>query len=459
MNTPAYIAVDFGGGSGRVVAGTVSDGEMHQQEIHRFANNPVQLGDRMYWDFPALYREMVQGMRKAVEAGYHIASIGIDTWGVDFALLDSAGRMKANPVCYRDAAITGGSKRWFAKCGSASLLYGINGIEIIDFNTIFRLTDLCADEPTTASGALMLFMPDLFSYYLTGTACAEYTIASTSGLLNARTREWDAELVRRSGIDPQMLPPIVRPGTIRGYLTKHVLDEIGADYEIPVIAVGSHDTQSAIHTVRGSYPADGTAYLSSGTWSLLGVLLDEPVLTEEARMHGFSNEGAITGQICLLQNIPGLYTLQRLVAEWQAQGKGADYATLTDEAEQSVYTGEFDVDAPCLNNPASMTEAIDRLLLDAGYDKPQSRGDYVMAVLRSLARRYKKGIDGLNSLLPAPVKRLQIIGGGSRNRVLNSLTAQLTGLPVEAGPAEATALGNLLVQHSAITGTPLRQTI
>jgi len=459
MNTPAYIAVDFGGGSGRVVAGTISNGEMRQCEIHRFANNPVQLGDRLYWDFPALYREMLQGLRKAVEAGYRIESIGIDTWGVDFALLDSAGRMKANPVCYRDAAIAGGSKRWFARCGTPAGLYGISGIEIIDFNTIFRLADLCADEPATATGSLMLFMPDLFSYFLTGTACTEHTIASTSGLLNARTHDWDAELVSRSGIDPQMLPPIVKPGTIRGYLTRQVLDEIGADYKIPVIAVGGHDTQSAIHTVSGSYPADGTAYLSSGTWSLLGVLLDEPVLSEEARLHGFSNECAITGQTCLLQNIPGLYTLQQLVAQWQAQGRGADYNLLTDEAEQSAYTGEFDVDAPELNNPVSMTEVIDRLLTDAGYDKPQSRGDYVMAVLRSLARRYKKGIDGLNALLPDPVKRLQIIGGGSRNRVLNRLTAQLTGLPVEAGPAEATALGNLLVQHSAIAGTPSLQTI
>lgn len=447
-----HIAVDFGAGSGRIMAGCVkADGEVELTELHRFTNRRVELGGHVYWDFLALYAEMIEGLRKAVEQGYHILSIGIDTWGVDFGLIDRAGHLLSNPVCYRDPATEGLPAVLDAKV-TPEKRFSMAGIQIMEINTVYRLMAMRDEQPQLLdTAAMMLFMPDLFSYFLTGNPNVEYTIATTSELIDARTRDWNFGLIDSLGLPRQLFGPIVMPGTMRGKVTAEVCRAIGADYEIPVVAVGSHDTQSAIFaSAAPESPAD-TAYLSSGTWSLLGVLLDEPLLTDEARRLGFSNEGGIGGKICFLQNITGLWILQQLVEQWKRQGLTTDYPSLIDMAEKASGPDSIiDVDDRAFANPADMQQAIADYCRFHHLAVPSTQGETVWVVLRSLARRYKKGIDGINALIPTAITRLNIIGGGSLNALLNRLTSEAAGVEVIAGPVEATAIGNIKLQHQAL---------
>lgn len=443
----AYIAVDFGGGSGRVIAGSIDRGQLTLTEIHRFPNRQIQMGGHTYWDFLALFGEMTTGLRKAVESGYRIVSIGIDTWGVDFGFIDDRGHLLSNPICYRDKDVDGAAEEFFSKHQSPEKHYSEAGIQIMDINSVFRLCRMKETAPAIINAAhRLLFIPDLFSFFLTGTACNEYTIASTSGLLDAQRRDWNRDLINECGLPQHIFGPIVQPGEIRGHLTDDVKRLIGADYDIPVVAIGSHDTASAVFAVAGTYETDRTAYLSSGTWSLLGVALDQPILTPQARAAGFTNEGGVDGKIRFLQNITGLWILQSLIAQWNALGLPTDYEHLISEAERATFSGTIDVDHPSFHSPSSMSEAIDSYCTAHGMTHPSTQGEYVRCVLQSLAMRYKKGIDGMNAILPHPIRRLQIIGGGSKNRLLNELTRRATGLEVAAGPVEATAIGNILVQ-------------
>lgn len=444
------IAVDFGAGSGRVMSGSVgNDGVMRISELHRFANRRVQLGHHIYWDFPALFAEMLEGLRKAVETGVRIDSIGIDTWGVDFGLIDGAGCLLGNPVCYRDPATAGYPER-LGRIVPVEAHYAEAGIQIMDINTVYRLMAMKDEQPHLLdSASSLLFMPDLFSYFLTGTPNVEYTIASTSELIDARSRGWNFGLIRRLGLPERLFGPIVMPGDVRGYLTEAVKEQLGIDYDVPVVAVGSHDTASAVYASAASASPSDTAYLSSGTWSLLGVLLDSPMLTEQARTAGFTNEGGVGGKIRFLQNITGLWILQRLVEEWRQQGLTCDYPSLIAQAERAAIGSVIDVDSPAFANPACMQEAIKRYCRGHRLDVPQSQGEVVRVVLESLAQRYARGIEALNQLLPSPVTRLNIIGGGSLNKLLNALTAKAAGVEVIAGPVEATAIGSLLLQAEA----------
>jgi rhamnulokinase len=452
MNTPAdaHIAVDFGGGSGRVMAGTIdSGGVLHIDEVHRFGNRQVWLGRHLYWDFPALYAEMAEGMRKAVAKGYRIRSVGIDTWGVDFGLIDRAGNLLGNPVCYRDPATAGYPDR-LAAAVAPTEHYATAGIQVMEINTVYRLMAMTDEQPQFVDAAdRLLFMPDLFSYFLTGNANVEYTIASTSELLDARGRIWNFPLIRRLGLPERLFGPIVMPGTVRGMLTADVARQIGVDYDVPVVAVGSHDTASAVFASAATKDPS-TAYLSSGTWSLLGVLLDAPLLSEQARVAGFTNEGGVGGKIRFLQNITGLWILQRLMAQWSERGYGVDYDTVIDEASKACIDSVIDVDDRMFVNPADMESAVCEWCRLHGQQVPSGRGETVRVVIRSLADRYRRGIEALNKLLPSPVKRLNIIGGGSRNGLLNRMTAEAAGVEVTAGPAEATAIGNILLQAIAV---------
>lgn len=443
----AFIAVDFGGGSGRVMAGTIAGNVLEMQEVHRFNNRQVRLGGHTYWNFLSLYDEMIEGLRIAASSGLRLRSIGIDTWGVDFGLIDRKGNLLGNPVCYRDAGVTGAAADYFRCHGPETEHYRKAGTQIMDINSVFRLARMAGTDPDMLRAAdRLLFMPDLFSYFLTGVADNEYTIASTSGLLDARRRDWDRELIGRIGLPDRLFGKIVMPGTVRGQLTDDVKAQTGIDYDVAVVAVGSHDTASAVYCVGGDYDTTRTAYLSSGTWSLLGVTLNEPVLTEEARLAGFTNEGGAGGKIRFLQNITGLWILQNLMAQWSQDGLPTDYATLIAAAEKASTQAVIDVDDPSFHSPRSMSGAIDDYCRSHGMEVSSSQGEYVRCLLQSLAARYKKGIDALNRLLPHPVERLQIIGGGSRNTLLNRLTAEATGLEVSAGPTEATAIGNILMQ-------------
>lgn len=453
MSNPVHIAVDFGGGSGRVIAGSfATDGSLRLTEIHRFANRPARLGNHLYWDFPALYEEMIEGLRKAVASGMDIISVAVDTWGVDFGLVSSNGALVGLPYCYRDEASEPYLERYFTTT-SVSDHFKKAGIQIMAINSLYRLMAIKDTNPDLLKAAShLLFTPDLFSFYLCGEASNEYTIASTSELIDAETREWNYPLIEKMGFPRQLFGPIVMPGTIRGYLTEGVRQRIGLTAENPpvaVVAVGSHDTACAVHASEAS-TTPNTAYLSSGTWSLLGALIDEPILTEEARLAGFTNEGANDGKIKFLQNITGLWILQRLMDEWRKEDETIDYPTIINEAESSDTEGIIDVDDKAFVNPATMSKAIAEYCTAHTIIPPATRGETALLVMRSLADRYRRGIEQLNKLLKEPVTRLNIIGGGSRNQLLNKLTAEATGLEVVAGPVEATAIGNILTQRDAL---------
>lgn len=444
MNT--YIAVDFGASNGRVIAGSIVNGAVELQELHRFPNKPVKLGNELYWNFLSLFEEMKTGLRIAAKRGLNINGIGIDTWGVDYAYVNRCGNLASNPVSYRNVT----SKRdmnMVLRHMHPSYHYKRTGIQPMPINTLFRLAgDADRRYNVPSEGDTLLFMPDLFSYFLCGSANVEYTIATTSDMFNTRLWQWEKKMMGSLGIDTNVLPPIVTPGTIRGQLTEEMARELGLP-RVDVIAVASHDTASAVAALPTTDPT--AAFLSSGTWSLLGAVTDRLITTLATERLGFSNEGAIDEKICFLQNITGLWILQRLMAQWQEKGDAPTYDEILPQAEASFNQSIINVDDPAFKNPDDMEAAIIRKCRDGNQPIPQTRADIVKCVLRSLALRYRQGIEQLNSVLPEPITQLHIIGGGSRNSLLNQLTANITCLPVYAGPVEATAIGNILVQALA----------
>ena len=447
-----YLAIDFGGGSGRVIAGTITDekGEkkLTMQLVHRFQNRQVRLGNHVYWDFPALFEDMKTGLKKAAQLGLKVAGIAIDTWGVDFGLIDRDGNLVGNPVCYRDARTNGMAERFFADVDRTAH-YAVNGTQVMEINTLFQLLSLkLADSPQLQIADKLLFTPDLFSYFLTGEANTEYTIASTSEMLDARKCDWDWELIDRLQLPRHLFCPIVMPGTVRGRLRKDIAEETGLG-EVDVIAVGSHDTASAVAAVPATDDEQPVAFISSGTWSLLGVEIDEPILTEEARRAEFTNEGGIGGKITFLQNITGLWFIQRLMAEWKEQGDEQQYDILLPEAEKVSIDTVIPVDDAAFQNPPSMQQAIVDYCNDHNLKAPANKAETTRIVLQSLAAKYAEATQALNAMLPSPIKKLHIIGGGSQNKLLNRLTEEALGVPVEAGPVEATGIGNILTQALA----------
>lgn len=447
-----YLAIDFGGGSGRVIAGTITDekGEkkLTMQLVHRFQNRQVRLGNHVYWDFPALFEDMKTGLKKAAQLGLKVSGIAIDTWGVDFGFIDRDGNLVGNPVCYRDARTNGMAERFFADVDRTAH-YAVNGTQVMEINTLFQLLSLkLADSPQLQIADKMLFTPDLFSYFLTGEANTEYTIASTSEMLDARKRDWDWQLIDSLGLPRHLFCPIVMPGTVRGRLRKDIAEETGLG-EVDVIAVGSHDTASAVAAVPATDDEQPVAFISSGTWSLLGVEINEPILTEEARRAEFTNEGGIGGKITFLQNITGLWFIQRLMAEWKEEGDEQQYDILLPAAEKAVIDTVIPVDDAAFQNPTSMQQAIIDYCNAHNLTAPTSKAETTRIVLQSLAAKYAEATSALNAMLPSPIKKLHIIGGGSQNKLLNRLTEEALGVPVEAGPVEATGIGNILTQALA----------
>ena len=429
-----------------MLAGYIEDGALRLEEIHRFGNRQIRIGKHLYWDFPALFEDMKAGIRKAAQRpDLNVLSVGIDTWGVDFGFVDAAGCLLGLPVCYRDERTAGLCAEFMAGHDVAAH-YAKAGVQMMDINSIYQLIAMKREgSPILDVAKHLLFMPDLFSFYLTGNANCEYSIASTSELLDAKKRDWNNELIESLGLRRDMFPPIVMPGTVRGTLTAEVAADLGLSTDVKVVAVGSHDTQSASFVTP-----DGCAFLSSGTWSLLGVTLDEPVLSEEARLSGCSNEGGVGGKINFLQNITGLWILQRLMAQWKERGENVAYDVILPAAESAQIDSIIDVDDPVFANPRDMEQAIVQYCAERNARTPQTIGETVRVVLQSLAARYAKGIKHFDALLPEPIKKINIIGGGSQNKLLNRLTSEATGLPVIAGPVEATGIGNILVQAIAL---------
>jgi rhamnulokinase len=439
-------AIDIGASSGRVVAGWWADGEMHLDVVHRFPNGAAVADGHLRWDLTGLYEQVLVGLQKLAERYPNVVSLGIDTWAVDYGLLDADGRLLAEPIAYRDDRTEAVIDDVHARVDPAQL-YAVNGLQFLPFNTLYQLT---AEQrgPRWAKARQALLLPDLLAFWLTGERRTEITNASTTGLLDARTRSWSTELFAALDLPTGLFPPLVEPGEVVGPVRPTVAEHTGLPATTTVVAVGSHDTASA---VVGVPAADRRfAYVSSGTWSLVGVELDQPVLTEASRAANFTNEGGVDGRVRYLRNVGGLWLLQESLRTWREAGEPADQDTLLTEAAALEAGGPVvDVDAPEFLPPGDMPVRIRAACAAAGKPEPESAAAVVRCILDSLAVAYAKTVASAQDLSGQVVDVVHIVGGGSRNALLCQLTADLSGRPVLAGPIEATALGNLAVQARA----------
>jgi rhamnulokinase len=433
-------AVDLGASSGRVMVAEVGDDRLELTEVARFPNGPVRLRDTLHWDVLALYRGILDGLRAA---GPELDAVGIDSWGVDYGLLDATGALLGNPVHHRDARTEGVAERVRGIVPPADL-YATTGVQVMPINTIYQLVAALGTPQLDAARDLLL-MPDLLAYWLTGARRAEVTNASTTGLLDVSARRWSDDVARRVGVDPAVFAPLIEAGEPIGELSPHVLAETGLTGPVPVIAVGSHDTASAVVGV----PADGErfAFISCGTWSLVGVELPAPVLTEAGRAANFSNELGVDGTVRYLRNVMGLWLLQECLREWP----DTDLLTVLDEAAAAPpFAAVVDASDPEFLAPGGMPERLAEACRRLGQDAPAGRAGIVRCVLESLALAHRRVVRQASELSGREVDVVHVVGGGARNALLCQLTADACGLPVVAGPVEATALGNVLVQARAL---------
>ena len=434
-----YIAADFGAGSGRVIVGTPSAEGIQLEEIHRFENNQKVIDGHLRWDFNALFNELKTGLKKAfAKYGDEIESIGIDTWGVDFGLLDKDGKLISTPVCYRDDRTKGMLELAFQKLPKEEFFQHAAN-QFMEINTAFQLLSSVSE---LESADKLLFMPDLFNYFLTGKCCNEFTISSTSQLLNSLTHQWDDVIFDRLGLPKRLMQEIVYPGTVIGRLTDELAEELGGNAN--VVAVGSHDTASAVASISDA--SDDWAFISSGTWSLMGTPTKEPIISQEAFDAAFTNEGMTDGRIRFLKNITGLWLIQQLVKEWEQEGYKCDYSELVKEAEQSSFNSSFDVDDSSFMNPEKMSEAIVSYLKERNEDIPVTKGDFMRCICISLAKKYAEVKTQMERCTNKKINKIYIVGGGSKNQLLNKFAAEYTGCEVIKGEVEATAMGNILVQ-------------
>ena len=435
--TVSYLAFDLGAESGRAMLGEFDGAAIRVREIHRAPTRSVRLPDGLYWDALALFDDMLAGMRAGAGHGNEIRSIGIDSWAVDFGLLNHNGSLVANPLSYRDGRGAAAMESALARVPAAEL-YDITGIQLLPINTLFQLLAL---DDLEHAGTLLL-IPDLLGFWLTGDLVAEATNASTTQLVDARTGRWSTELIRRFELPERIFPTIVAPASHRSGLLPHVSEGTSIAPTTGVVSVASHDTASA---VVASPLGPGSAFLSSGTWSLLGVELDQPVLTEEARADNLTNEAGFGGTTRLLKNVMGLWLLQECRRAWELEGPGVDYATLVAEARAADESYLLDPDSPELLTPGNMPTRISQA---AGVG-PAARGVVVRSILESLACKYRYVLEQLERATGLRLHTVNVVGGGAQNELLCQLTADVTGRRVVAGPFEASALGNTLVQMHA----------
>ena len=436
-----YLAFDLGAESGRAVLGRLCSGVITTEEIHRFANDPVQYAGAIHWDAPRLWLEV----RKAISRleDIELAGIGVDAWGVDYALLGERGELLQNPYHYRDQRTDGVMDLVFAKV-SKEEIYRETGIQFMSINTVFQLFAAKRHTPELLKAArALLTIPDLFHYWLTGTAVCEFTNATTTQMVNARTRTWARGLIEKLDLPSGLPAKIVEPGTVVGTLSEDVAPR-GKLREAPVIAPASHDTGSAVAAIVAR---DGISFLSSGTWSLIGTELDGPLISEETSRLNFTNEGGVCGTTRFLKNVMGLWMLQCCRHSWAAHENIYEYQELMDLAKREPAFGPLvDPDDESFLHPADMPGAIDAFCARTQQPKPLTPGAYARTILESLALKYRQVLDDLARVIQQPIRQIRIIGGGSKNRLLNQFTADATGRRVLAGPAEATALGNIAVQ-------------
>ncbi|MFS0723351.1 rhamnulokinase [Paenibacillus sp. 1P07SE] len=444
----SVLAFDLGASSGRALLGSLENGRLTVQEVHRFANDPVHTGKHMHWDILRLYHEIKQGIIKARQQGLAFRSIAIDSWAVDFGLLDKNGELLGNPYHYRDHQTDGVMPKVFAEI-SESELFGRSGIQFLQFNTIFQLYAMRQRGAVALEQAEQLLMiPDLLRYYLTGERKSEFSNATTTQLYHPLQQDWDRELIERLGLSPDLFAPVVMPGTIVGQLRAELAEELDVPV-CPVIAVAEHDTGSAVAAV----PATGGpfAYLSCGTWSLMGTEVHTPVLTERARELNFTNEGGVGGTFRLLKNIMGLWIIQECRRIWVQEGQDVSFAGLVELARaEPACVSYIDPDHDSFFNPAHMPAAIQAYCRETGQPVPQTQGAIARCVMDSLALKYRYILELTAELADTSFAGLHMVGGGIQNQLLCQLTADAIGKPVWAGPVEASAIGNILVQYMAL---------
>lgn len=439
-----YLAFDLGAESGRGIIGILSSGNLALREVHRFSNTPVHLPQGIFWDSFRLFHEIEEGIRIAGREGTVLEGIGLDTWGVDFGLLGEDGTLVENPRCYRDSRTDGILSEAFAVLPREAI-YARTGVQFLQFNSLFQLFAMRKHNASSLKAAKsFLMMPDLFNFWLSGKAVSEITIASTSQIYNPASGMWDPSLLEAFGVSPSLLLELVPPGTRIGTLLPHVAEAVRASADIPIYASAGHDTACAVAAVPAT-SGRHWCYISSGTWSLMGAELDAPVMGERAREHGFTNEVGVSGKIRFLKNIMGLWLLQECRRDWALDGSDYSYEDLVYTASSAEpFLAVIDPDA--FLAPGRMPDKIRKYCEDSKQRVPQGPDEITRVILESLAICYRKVLDDLEETLGYTMEAIHIVGGGSRNTLLNQLVADATGKLVIAGPAEATAIGNVLVQ-------------
>ncbi len=443
-----YIAVDLGAESGRVMLGRITDGRLTLEQIHRFSNGPVDEQGSLRWDFDRLLSEIKTGIGQAVKkADGRAHGIGVDTWGVDFGLLGADGQLIEKPYHYRDSRTNGMMDKAFTLMPKRRI-YESTGIQFMQLNSLYQVLAMrLANSPALARTERLLFMADLFTYFLCGKAVGEYTLASTSQMMDMKTGLWSQAIFDELSLPRKVMPEIVMPGTVVGDLTDAVAKEIGCP-KIPVIAIGSHDTASAVLGV----PAAGErwAYLSSGTWSLMGVELPNAVVNDKSFKYEFTNEGGVENTIRLLKNIMGLWLVQECKRQWQREGQDLSYGELTKMAVAAKpFFGHVECDRSEFLAPGDMPGRINKYLAETAQKPTQDKGQMVRLILESLALKYRSVLNAIEDVTGQTVDVLHIVGGGIQNELLCQFTANAIGKKVVTGPIEATAIGNILMQAKA----------
>ncbi|MDR0575005.1 MAG: rhamnulokinase [Tannerella sp.] len=447
MEKNYFLAFDLGATSGRSILGIFDGVNFEMRELTRFPNAIMELHGKHYWDVFGLYKSLKEGLMECARQGIKLTSIGIDTWGVDFGYIGKDGTILGLPRAYRDP-YTDGAPEDFFKLVSKDKVYGMTGIQIMNFNSLYQLFRAKQENfSPLAQADKILFMPDLLSYMLTGKQVCEYTEASTSQILNPATRQFELSLLEAMGASPSLLHPLSDPGTAIGTLTDALAEETGVG-KVPVVTVAGHDTASAVLAVPAENP--NFAYLSSGTWSLMGVETETPILTKDSYEKNFTNEGGVEGTTRFLKNITGMWLLEQCRKEWEREGRTYTYSGIM---EMAIHSGEVKAyvnpDDPRLANPVSMTKIIAKICEENGMAPPTCDAEYIRCIFESLVRRYVDVIGMLSEMVLFPIEKLHIIGGGSQNELINQMTANALGMPVIAGPSEATAIGNCMMQAKA----------
>lgn len=444
MGERRFLAIDLGAETGRVILGTLKDEKLYLEEVHRFVNRPVEILGRLYWNVTQIFQDIKDGLTKAFVKYKDIESIGIDTWGVDFGLITREGYLLGIPVCYRDHRTDGILEKAF-QVMSKEKIYELTGIQIMQINTLFQLYSMVLENSSLFNSAYkLLFMPDLFNFMLTGEIKTEFSIATTSQIYNPVKDDWEEEILKKFSIPLDIMPEVVLPGTEIGRLHKAIKEELRID-DVSVIAPCEHDTGSAVVGVPGE--GEDWAYISSGTWSLMGVEISRPIINEESLKANFTNEGGYNKTFRFLKNIMGLWLLQRVRREWAKEGEELSYSEITKLAEEEKPFQYFiNPDDPSFLNPPSMIRAIQDYCKKTNQGIPEKKGEISRCILESLALKYKEVFNDLERILKRKIRVLHIVGGGSQNYLLSQFTADVLGIPVITGPVEATALGNIVVQ-------------